>query len=279
MQSFLGLLVPVGTIAVGGGFVIVNSFLNEYRITSYQVLSGQFFAAGVTLVGAALLGAILDIVVGHISVALFSKKKLPRPRLLKNLRWGWIGCAILALPISLIFSALGGTNAGVLVFSLVMFSCIVGIILDIIWREIQPNPKSTRERKKLKTEDIVALVILSFLYAVIAGYLYGITLYRHVPRYIGGGMPLSINISVTTSNGVVAGLNFENGLSEPLCHLADFANGIIVYSPNQDRTFQIQSSQISAMVIQGEPLDCSPPRNQPRIETSLSPSNMADKQT
>ncbi|QPC83194.1 hypothetical protein G4Y79_02120 [Phototrophicus methaneseepsis] len=290
IQNFIAMLVAFGAILTATGFVVVNTFLNQYTdLHGYNVLSTTYLTGGVGLLLAFFALATLLFVIFMISfvvrILIFiliarlthidqpPTENSPNPsrasRTIRAISNGLIfilffvvaaeaiGVNRLLQVAGLIIPFLG---ALILLYLLNLFMVVFSV--GRFWLRFVEQPFSIY--------GVIVLVILVGLFSL-SGYIYSQTIYGTIDRSIGGGKPATAVLIYAGDDEAVTRISqivSPNQQNAPLCILSELNDGYLIYNPATLQTIALQDAAILALQDTAQPVDCSPPD---RNATPLTP--------
>lgn len=221
-QNAISLVVGLGALVTGTGFIVVNSYLAKFTdALGYNIVPGQYIAAGIGVWGITIC------IVGILSVFLYSFFGKFTDKGLRKQRYKLsYGLASVIAPLSL-FTKIPAT------ISLNLLSTIVEPFSAVI------------------VSRITAIILIA-ISSVIAGWLYGNIIYGHLPRFLGGGEPTTMTLvlkkDVQPTDFGLTPNSQQNQQTSTLLLLANLTDGLLVADTNNGQVTAIKDEMILGIV-------------------------------
>lgn len=267
---FMGVTM-VGGLLIPGSLGVVPQFISRYtNIPALMITPTQYLSAGAHFTITILMMLVGSLVIGIATIRKKNDERTSYSRRFRRFfrRGGTICFAVVILlfpvfvvvnppveigqSIAWVFGLLGGIGW--------IMGGIIGFYQDFV------DKTYPFEWMRWLLGGILA--VFSVLAAFVLASLYGYNLFAYIPRSVFGGQPLPISITLTSSEvAQLLGLETNTGgRSESFCLLTEVRNGLLVYSPAQERAFVIKDEQIVSYGESDAEIDCSPPaRIQPIV--------------
>ena len=141
--------------------------------------------------------------------------------------------------VGLILSLLAGDFAiDSVAWMMLVITAVIWILRDLA--NVIPRLTGPNWLERLLSVAPSFMIVLVFI--VYGGIVYGTSIYLLIPRVIGGGEPVPIQVTLRNSADLntMAVDSETTGQSDAFCFLAQATDGIIVYHPESDRGFSIR---------------------------------------
>lgn len=287
VQNLLTSLVALGAVLTGGGFVIVNGFLNSYNApTSHAIVTSQYIAAGVGFVSFTIIIFMVDSAISSVVI-----------KLLKDRNFMERDEDIAFITMSLFVALFGGAGAlsrlaELLIptrtifddWSWFLYAIAAAIVIRFVLERVHDHfvNKSTDD-PGTKQATLLSLLLITVVSTIVLGTMYGLGIYWRLPRALGGGQdaPIQLTAKAAKSLNNLGIETDDSGNSEVLCLLAELDNGILVYSPVHRRAVTVLNHDEILLGYSSAKLDenlsCTPPYPPRKPAQLFRPAQMADK--
>ena len=265
VQNFVALALAWIAIPSAAGSVIVSSHLSQYTdVHGFSINSGRYLAAGVILIIFLVLSIFLlwvsykfiEILTSS-SVTKLSEEKATRLRVIGVLVL--VGIVVFVMwsesvsPGTIAFIIISLLAIGLLNFVYTLSHVTEeemreGGVRAIFARTMTQNPQDALRdvvRQPLSMTGVY-LFIVAIFYMAVAGYLFSITVYRQIPRPLGGGDATAVNVIFADENQLelLRLPTISRNETATLCLLAELTTGFLVYDPDAEEAVAIKHDSI-----------------------------------
>jgi hypothetical protein len=255
-QRFTILFFVVISLVSVAGIVVVNSHIWRYtRIHNFNISTGQYIAAGLHLatfyillfLGLLSLWKVIGWILNWIDDNMYGRDD----RSFREWHWqflAWLMFVVVVCAVTLLITGKQSAATMVLLMMIVLFA----------------RAKVHGALKQPFSNTGVIFFAVFIAIAVVGGFLFGSSVYRIIPRSLGGGYPPTVQV-IFKDTTITTALDLTitgSSQSDKLCLLAETPLDIIVYDATRKRNLMIPREIVLSVTDirdDAQQIVCSPP--------------------